>query len=1003
MWYNSLYTLSHIQYGVKKSMFTRAKIYNGGTYLKNHLRANDYYSKGERVTGEWVGIGAEKLGLRGEVTPEQFEALRTNHHPVSGEQLTPRTKETRVASTREAGDDFRKKHHRQGSETEVEAHRLKMGPQPNRVAFYDFQCSAQKSVSIMGVLAGDDRLREAHERASRVGLKELEKFAARQTNTATTRGSELTGNLCGAAFTHDASRALDPQLHTHFVLANATQTISGKWFALHENGMLEAVRYAGKVYQNELAREVKALGYEVREVRDKGEIKGFEIKGVSQELCERFAKRREEIEKKIDQFEKENGREPTRAEVNAITRQTRPSELKEISTADVRKLQFGQLNADEWNQLQKVHAEARVRVKHGVTAPAEQEKVALKAAVDHLFERQSVLPRHHILAEALNQNLGSLDLAKLTAQVEAGKAGLIRLADDPVQPLQSEHATRDGLKSELWSVHFVNKTKGAFPALNPRFEPKGKLSREQRDAVKQILNTPDQCCGMRGVAGAGKTTTQREVLRGLDEAGHRVIAIAPTASAAKTLQSEGFKDATTVADFLQNPSKFDLHKAVVICDEAGLQSNRQGETLLRLAQQHDMRVIFVGDVWQHVSVEAGDFLRVLETHSRLSHCEVTEIQRQKHQEYKAAVGLLSSGAAREGLAALDKLGWVHEGQADYLKNAAAVYFHATDNGKTLDKCLAVSPTWEENRLLTQEIRSGLKERDLLPKEDTTSTVHESFKWTEQQRGHWRNYQPGHVVTFTKSVGGWKAGESATVKQVEHGKIIIASGHTERVLPLKSSGSFDVGVPRPINICIGDKILVLANQRSLGLINGQVLTVAKIEPGGAIQTQEGLTVPPSFKRWTHGYVVTSHKAQGRTCEKVVVAAARLDAKSSYVACSRGREMCSVHTPDKATLMAHLPEGNRLAALDVLATNTRADLSIEQRLPAYREIMAEIRRTHAEVNRRSEQARQIVMRYNAECERIDNTQRVAAPRESVKPAERPRLNFEPLQSQRMGIGI
>ncbi len=61
-----------------------------------------------------------------------------------------------------------------------------------------------------------------------------------------------------------------------------------------------------------------------------------------------------------------------------------------------------------------------------------------------------------------------------------------------------------------------------------------------------------------------------------------------------------------------------------------------------------MRVIFVGDVRQHVSVEAGDFLRILEIHSRLSHCEVTEIQRQQHQEYKAAVGLLSSGAAREG-------------------------------------------------------------------------------------------------------------------------------------------------------------------------------------------------------------------------------------------------------------------------------------------------------------------------------------------------------------------
>jgi conjugative relaxase-like TrwC/TraI family protein len=985
-------------------MFTRAKIYNGGVYLENHLRANDYYSKGERVTGTWVGVGAEKLGLNGEVTPEQFEALRTNQNPLTGEKLTPRTKETREASTHEAEVEFRKRDHRTGTEAEIETQRLKMGQLPNRVAFYDFQCSAQKSVSIMGILAGDDRLRDAHERASRAGLKELEKFASRQNNTATTRGSELTGNICGAAFTHDASRALDPQLHTHFVLANATQTASGKWFALHENGMLEAVRYAGKVYQNELAREVKALGYEVREVREKGEIKGFEIKGVSHELCERFAKRREEIEREITKFEKKEGREPTRAEVSAITRRTRPSELKEISTADVRKFQFGQLSAEEWSQLHKVHAEARGRVKQGVTVQMGQEKTALKAAVDHLFERQSVLKQHHILAEALNQNLGSLDLTRLTAHVEAGKGGLIRLADDPVQPLRSEHATRDGLKRELWSVNFVNKTKGTFPALNPKFEPAAKLSPEQRDAVKHILNTHDQCCGTRGVAGSGKTTTQREVRRGLDEAGHRAIAIAPTASAAKTLQAEGFKEATTVADFLQNgASKFDLRKAVVICDEAGLQSNRQGEALLRLAQQNDMRVIFVGDVRQHVSLEAGDFLRVLETHSKLSHCEVTEIQRQQHAGYKDAVGLLSSGAARDGLAALDKLGWVHEGQGNYLKDAAAAYFQSTDDGKNLVRCLTVSPTWEENRHLTQEIRSGLKERDLLPKEDTTCTVHDSLRWTVQQRGNWRNYQPGQVVTLTKSIGGWKAGESATVARVESGKVVVVSCDQKRALHLKSAGSFDVALERPITVCPGDKILIRANARQLGLINGQVLTVGKIELGGALQTQEGITVPATFRQWTHGYVVTSHKAQGRTCERVVVAAARLDAKSSYVACSRGRELCSVHTPDKAALMSHLPEGNRKAALDVMVANPRTDLSVHLRLPAYRKIIADVRRTHAAANRRTEQARQMIVRNNAERQRIEKAELIPTPRQSVTPAERPSLDFTPTHSQRTGMGI
>ena len=992
-------------YGVKHTMFTRAKIYIGSTYLKNHLRANDYYSKGERVTGEWVGIGAEKLGLSGEVTAEQFEALRSNHHPLSGEQLTPRTKDTRVASTREAGEDFRKKHHRQGSEAEIEAHRLKMGPQPNRVAFYDFQCSAQNSVSLMAVLAGDDRLRDAHERASRVGLRELEKFASRQTNTATVRNSQLTGNLCGAAFTHDASRALDPQLHTHFVLANATQTDSGKWYALHENGMFDAVRYAGKVYQNELAREVKALGYEICEMRKEGEITGFEIKGVSQELCERFAKRREEIEKKIDEFEKKHGREPTRAEVSAITRQTRPSELKEISTAEVRKFQFGQLSAEEWNQLRKVHAEALERTKLGPMALDDgREKIALKAAVDHLFERQSVLRRHHILAEALNQNLGSLDLAKLSAQVEAEKAGLIRLSDDPVQPLRSEYATREGLKCELWSVNFVNKTRNSFPALNHKFEPQGKLSPEQREAVKNVLSTKDQCCGVRGAAGAGKTTLQREVHRGLDAAGHRVIAIAPTASAAETLRKEGFPTATTAADFLQNSPKFDLHRAVVICDEAGLQSNRQGEALLRLARQHEMRVIFVGDVRQHVSVEAGDFLRILETHSNLSRWEVTEIQRQQHAGYKEAVGLLSCGAARDGLGALDKLGWVHEGQGNYLKDAAEAYFHLTDEGKNLDRCLAVSPTWEENRHLTHEIRSGLKEPDLLPKQDTACTVHDSLRWTVQQRRNPRNYEPGQKVVFAKSAGGWKAGETATVERIENGTVEVAATDGRKSnLPLQQASAFDVGLPRPIDVCAGDKILIRANARPLGLINGQVLTVERIELDGALHMREGITVPAMFKQWTHGYVVTSHKAQGRTCERVVVAAARLDAKSSYVACSRGREMCSVHTPDKAALIAHLPEGNRLAALDVMVANPRTDLSVQLRLPVYREIIAEIRRTHAQVNRRTEQARQMVMRHEQERERIEKAERIATPRQSVAPAVRPHINFEPIQSQRRGIGI
>jgi len=458
------------------------------------MASDDYLTEEGQAEMVWIGRDTERLGLSGQVQKDDFRKLCEGRHPVTDERLAV------------------------------------IDRQVKRVCYFA-QISPPKDVSVAYLVGNDERIGGWWKEAVAETVKEIEMV----TETRIRMGGEqnqnrTTGSMVAAMVTHEASRALDPQLHTHFVLANATQTESGKWFALHENGMLEAVRYAGKVYQNELAREVKALGYEVREVREKGEITGFEIAGVSQELCERFAKRREEIEKEIDEFEKKHGREPTRAEVSAITRQTRPSELKKISTVEVRKFQLVQLKTEEWNQLRKVHAEALERAKLGPVVPSGHEKVALKAAVDHLFERQSVFKQHHILAEALNQNLGSLDLAKLTAQANAEKVGLIRLVDMPKQPLLSDYATKDGLKRELWSVHFVNKTKDCFPALNPTFEPNQKLTPEQRDAVKSVLSTPDQCCGVRGVAGAGKTTLQAEVNRGLKEAGHRVIAIAPTAS-----------------------------------------------------------------------------------------------------------------------------------------------------------------------------------------------------------------------------------------------------------------------------------------------------------------------------------------------------------------------------------------------------------------------------------------------------------------------------------------
>lgn len=155
-----------------------------------------------------------------------------------------------------------------------------------------------------------------------------------------------------------------------------------------------------------------------------------------------------------------------------------------------------------------------------------------------------MLKEHEILAEALNQSLGSLDLEKLKSLVRAGEAGLVHLDSPPENLLLSKCYTRYGLELERWAVAFVDATKETLPTLNPDFIPSERLSSEQADAVKAILGTRDQVFSFRGVAGAGKTTSLREVQRALNEAEHTVFAITPTTSAAKVLQDEGFVQAT---------------------------------------------------------------------------------------------------------------------------------------------------------------------------------------------------------------------------------------------------------------------------------------------------------------------------------------------------------------------------------------------------------------------------------------------------------------------------
>ena len=149
------------------------------------------------------------------------------------------------------------------------------------------------------------------------------------------------------------------------------------------------------------------------------------------------------------------------------------------------------------------------------------------------------------------------------------------------------------------------------------------------------------------------------------------------------------------------------------------------------------------------------------------------------------------------------MNWIKEGQSDYLEKAAADFFRLTDQGRHLDRCLAVSFTWDENHRFTDSIRKGLKECGVLPAEGTRLEVHESLRWTNQQKRDWQRYEPGQVVAFAP---GRNRPASSVVVRVEKRKVVVAlASRKEMVLDLRRLDSFDVACTRQIEVAPGDKI------------------------------------------------------------------------------------------------------------------------------------------------------------------------------------------------------
>ena len=274
----------------------------------------------------------------------------------------------------------------------------------------------------------------------------------------------------------------------------------------------------------------------------------------------------------------------------------------------------------------------------------------------------------------------------------------------------------------------------------------------------------------------------------------------------------------------------------------------------------------------------------------------------------------------EAFAQLERMGAVTEFPDHKIYDSAAQsYVKALEQNQSV---LLVAPTWNEIEAVTEKVRSVLKTSGRLAGEEKEFQVFDSLSWTEAQKRDARQYRPGMAIHFHRRGHGFEKSETVAVVAVQDDSLKVqrTDGST-CIFPLgRGFASFDVGEKRKLKVAAGDKLLLQANWPKK-FVNGELVEVKAIQ-GCSLVLADGRMISENYRTFTHGYAVTSHAAQGKTVDEVLVVASSrslpaINQQQFYVSISRGREHCQVFTDDSDLLRLHITHSSaRLVAVEVV---------------------------------------------------------------------------------------
>ncbi|MGP9604775.1 MobF family relaxase [Brachybacterium sp. AOP42-E1-35] len=689
---------------------------DGYRYLLNSVVTGDgdrdaasaltrYYLEPGTPPGSWIGSGLP--GLSGGVAPgaavteaQLRRLMGFGQDPNSGEQLgrpsrTFATATERVERRLDKLSDALTDEERAAQTALVEAEEAAK-PTGAPVAGFDLTFSVPKSVSTLWAVADGGMqalIAQAHHAAIQDVINLLERdVAMTRIGAKGPRGAVAQVDVRGViatAYDHYDSRASDPQLHTHVVVANRVQAAhDGKWRTLDSRAIHAAVTGLSEHYNAVLSDHLTAMldvGWEARE-RGAGRSTAWEIAGVPQELMDAFSSRTRDIEQVKDRlvadYVTKHGRQPSPKLLwqfrQRATLETRPPKqhhsLSDLTTEwRQRATELLGEDAPTWATTLLAGSAGEPLLRADDIPLGDLDQVA-EVVVARVGDRRATWKRWNLHAEAVRQTMGlrfasATDRDHITQQiVDAAERVSLRLTPPELASSPPTFRRMDGssmFRLKAATVFSSEQVLAAedrlLTASNDRSAPtvplawieqaartKNRdghvLSADQEQAIAKISVSARVLDVLVGPAGTGKTTTM-SALRRAWEKRHgtgSVIGLAPSAAAADVLAGDLGISTENTAKWLHEHRNGTWNLApgqLVIIDEASLAGTLALDIITSHAQQAGAKVLLVGDWAQLAAVDAGGAFGML-VRDRDDAPELTDVRRFRNEwEKHASLGL----------------------------------------------------------------------------------------------------------------------------------------------------------------------------------------------------------------------------------------------------------------------------------------------------------------------------------------------------------------------------